>query len=295
MEKKIAIVAAWIGNRPPEISRVESNHRDYADFHGYSYHLYDDTMLSEIHAKVGNAADAHWIKPEVIELALKNHHYVFWSDLDSVFHDRTKSLQDLIDLDKDFVFTGDHNDLCNGGHLLFRQSDWTTKFLRDWHSLRFLIFPNLYTSMQGNSGHVGDQVALNYLLGGGQPTQDEVTKTASEIFNSTNGWVGNPERLVGEFGKKIGPTTKRNLPRSRDLIATSLRDHVEVVAQKRLNSYPWWTSKSTSARKGPIIHFVSPYKGELMAYLDGNQPSTFGAVSGLVGRAKAKFQSLFPG
>ena len=288
----IAIVAAWIGPRPPEVSAVERNHRSFSLKHGYSYNIYDERSLKELHTKVGSVADAHWIKPEVIRLSLENHDYVFWTDLDSVFHQKSKSLQDLVELNKDFVFTGDHNDLCNGGHLFFRRSEWTFNFLKDWHSLRFLVFPGLHTSMQGDTGHVGDQVALNYLLGGGLPNPGAVTRTAANIFNSTNGWVGNPDRKVINFGARYGPTRSRNLAKSRNLVSRELRPHVGVVVQHRLNAYPWWTPDSTSLQKGPIIHFVSPYKSELMPYLEGKRPSPFGSVRARICRAISTLRAL---
>ena len=271
---------------------MQKNHKEYAEKHGYNYESYDETSLCELHSNVGNAADAHWIKPEVIGLAFRKHDFVFWTDLDSVFHNQSRSLQDLLELDKDFVFTGDHNDLCNAGHLLFRKSEWTQKFLKDWYALRFLVFPKLHTSMQGISGHVGDQVALNYLLAGGEATQEAVSATATDIFNSTNGWLGNPDRKIADFGRRIAPTFERNLPASRSLIAPSLRPRVQVVVQHRLNAYPWWTPRSVSSRKGPIIHFVSPYKSELVRYFEGKPPGAFGAAKGSALRAVAKTRAF---
>lgn len=286
---KLIIVAAWVGPRPLEISLVETNHRNYARVHGYDYKVFGENDLGRTQSLVGNSADAHWIKPEVIRLALGTHDYVFWTDLDSVFHRHERSLQDIVDLKKDFVFTGDHNDLCNGGHLFFRNSDWTLNFLDDWAALRPVVFPKLSTSMQGSSGHVGDQVALNYLLGGGKPSQDEVSRTAFDIFNSTNGWEGNPDRRVRDFSRRIAPTRTRNMAEARRLIAPRLRSHVEIVSQPRLNAYPWWSDKSVSLRKGPIIHFVSPFKSDLMPYLEGNRPGRFGLIRGLLWHLRLKW------
>lgn len=263
----VAIVSAWVGPKPAEVDAVIKNHVAYSKRHGYKYIHYDNERISEVLNLVGNDADAHWIKPEVISRGLAHHKYVFWTDLDSVFHRRTKSLSDLVQLNKDFIFTGDHNDLCNAGHLFFRQSPWTIRFIRTWSKLRHVRFPKLHTTMQSPEGFVGDQIALNYLLGGGKIGQREVNATAYSILNRTNGWEGNPDREHRDFAERYAPVGARNLVRTKSLVSPALEGHVEVVVQHRLNAYPWWGPKKKKNKAGPIIHFVSPYKAYLRSYL----------------------------
>lgn len=267
---EVAVVSAWVGPKPDELGAVMTNHREYCHRHEYSYIHFDQEKISAVLNLVGNDADAHWIKPEVIRSALENYKYVFWTDLDSVFHQQRKSLSDLINLEKDFVFTGDHNDLCNGGHLLFQRSPWTANFLDQWTALRHIKFPPLHTSMQSPEGYVGDQIALNYLLGGGESSVSSVKSSAKTIINTTNGWEGNPDRIHSDFAQKYSPTRKTNLSRTKQLISDRLLDYVGVVVQHRINAYPWWGAKKKKNRRGPIIHFVSPHKDQLTDYLKEN-------------------------
>ena len=121
--------------------------------------------------------------------------------------------------------------------------------------------------MQSPEGFVGDQIALNYLLGGGKIGQREVNATAYSILNRTNGWEGNPDREHRDFAERYAPVGARNLVRTKSLVSPALEGHVEVVVQHRLNAYPWWGPKKKKNKAGPIIHFVSPYKAYLRSYL----------------------------
>ncbi len=264
----VAVVSAWVGDKPPEIDAVITNHHRYCDRHGYTYLHFDSTSLGNVPRLVGNDADVHWIKPQVISKALETHKYVLWTDLDSVFHNPHVSLTDLVQIDKDFVFTGDHNDLCNAGHLFFRKSVWTAGFIATWATLQNRKFPALFTTMQGTDGYVGDQIALNYLLGGGEESQAFVDGHARNILNQTNGWEGNPERAHLDFSENYAPNISANLTRALQLISPKLEQHVGIVVQQRLNAYPWWGPKKKKNRRGPIVHFVSPYKNLLTPYLE---------------------------
>lgn len=266
----IRIVTAWTGPRPAVVDRVITNHEAYANLHGYDYSFFSDSELPPLERLVDGPGDAHWIKPFVIAEGLKLSKFVFWIDLDSVFHNMNFSLADLVDLNKDFIFTGDHNDLFNGGHLFFRQSEFSRNFIHEWESIRKLRFPRMHTTQQGIDGHVGDQIAMNYLLAGGVATQPEVTSNGIQKINETNGWLGNPDRTRKNFHKRWAPVTESNLGRSRKLIARRLRPNVDVVVQHRLNAYPWWGPKKKNNKEGPIVHFVPPYKDLLSDYLERN-------------------------
>lgn len=268
MSRKVAIVAAWVGEIPDVVNDVRKNHEAFAHRHGYEYLMFGEKELKPVRDLVRGEGDRHWIKPEVISAALEDHEFVFWTDLDSVFHDLGHDLGDLMIPGKDFVFTGDHNDVFNGGHLFFRNTDFAHNLLNQWSSLQAIPFPAWAEgSQQGPSGHVGDQVAMNFLLGGGRADPEDVRENALRILNLTNGWVGNPQRAREKFHKTHAPTTARNLRRTRKLLSPSVRHSVEVVVQHRLNSYPWWGPKGKSNRRGPIVHFVPPYKGLLKPYL----------------------------
>lgn len=271
LSKRIAVVAAWAGEVPDIVEAVKKNHEAFAARHGYDYLFYDDSTLKPVQRLVRGEGDLHWIKPGVISSALETHEFVLWTDLDSVFHDLDKSLDDLIRKGKDFVFTGDHNDLFNGGHLLFRRSEFSYRLISEWGKLQFIPFPKwVLGSQQGDSGHVGDQVAMNYLLAGGHATQVDVLENGLRLLNLTNGWLGNPDRARKKFHKTHAPVSILNLPRSRRLLAPAIRQSVGIVVQHRLNAHPWWGPKGKNNRKGPIVHFVPPYKGLLDEYFDAN-------------------------
>lgn len=271
---RLAIVSAWIGDAPSVVSSVRENHATYANQHRYSQIFLGekDVDLPE-KLIVDPPYDIHWIKIPAIRLALRDHDFAFWIDADSVFHDFHQPLSDLTSTGKDFTFTGDINDICNTGHLLFRQSGFTAEFLDNWEKLKSIPFPKLNTTHQGISGHVGDQVAMNYLLAGGVASSSAVEATAVNLFNKVNGWRGNKDREHRFFSKTHAPTAIRNLKRARGLLETKLRDNVELVVQSRLNAYPWWgPAKSSGNQPGPIIHFVPPWKVLWEEYFSGLGP-----------------------
>jgi len=269
MTKKLAIVAAWVGEAPDIISDVRRNHEKFAHRHGYDYHFYGENEIHSLQELVKGPGDLHWIKPEVISSALESYDFVFWTDLDSVFHTIDQSLEDLILPGKDFVFTGDHNDLFNGGHLFFRKSEFTQNLINQWSRLQTIPFP-LWAegAQQGISGHVGDQVAMNFLLAGGRAEKSDVEQNALQLLNRTNGWLGNPQRERKRFHRTHAPNSVPNLRRARRLLDPVLRESVEIVVQHRLNAYPWWGPKGRGNHLGPIIHFVPPYKELLPNYFN---------------------------
>lgn len=251
---------------------MQLNHERFAARHGYEYLHFDETLVAPIQRLVQGEGDAHWIKPGIMREALKSYEWVFWTDLDSVFHDASVAFDDLTAGNWDFVFTGDHNDLFNGGHLLLRRSDFSENLLDDWEALQKVPFPRLATTQQGPDGYVGDQIAMNYLLAGGSTPPEDVQKYATTLINQTNGWIGNPDRDRKRFAQTHAPTSELRLRNSRSLVSPKLRPHVKIVVQRRINAYPWWGPKGQKNKKGPIIHFVSPYKNLLSEYLRENSP-----------------------
>lgn len=276
MALKIAIVSAWIGDIPPAVHLVRANHAAYAKQHGYSQiFLIEGDVDPPEKVIVDPPYDIHWIKIPALRLALKNHDFAFWIDADSVFHDLHQPLSDLTNTGKDFIFTGDINDVCNGGHLLFRKSGFTDEFLKNWEKLKNIPFPKLNTTHQGVSGHVGDQIALNYLLAGGVASGSAVKATAVELFNKVNGWRGNKDRKHKFYSLTHAPSSIHNLQRARGLLGPNVRESIHLVHQSRLNAYPWWGSaKSAGNQPGPIIHFVPPWKALMDDYFSRLGPHT---------------------
>jgi hypothetical protein len=261
MKVGIAIVSAWLGPHPDWLKAIIENHREYAGRHGYEYiFLNDEASDGFVPLQLEGFQDYSWVKVAAIRQALERREYAFWIDADSAFLDMSKTLDDLVEIGKDFVFTGDKNDLCNAGHLFFRKSTFTDRFLWKWETLQGIPFPPIQTTMQNSGGLVGDQVALNYLLAGGEADPKIVTMLGPSLFNKVNGWSGNNDRRHKRFGAHFSPTSNLRLVFSKILIARNLRPHVTAVPQHRLNAYPWWGQSIKGTRPGPIVHFVSGYK-----------------------------------
>ncbi len=255
-------MTAWSGIHNPSLKGVLDNHAAYAEKHSYKFLFLDDTKLRSVGSLAQNPQiDLTWIKVQAIQSALKNHDFVFWIDADSIFLDMNRSLSDLIDEPRDLVFTGDRNDVCNAGHLLLRNTSFSAELMRNWATLRSISFPPLNTSHQGKTGYVGDQVALNYLLAGGIASPTAVLETSEKLFNRMNGWKGNRDREIKSFRRTHAPVSESNLPRTAALLGPSIKHHVRIVPQPRINAYPWWgLARFAGNKPGPIVHFVPPWK-----------------------------------
>jgi len=270
---KITIVSAWVGDEPAWLGKIVDNHKEYAAYHGYEYLLFDNVRVPGFRHLANPNPDPRWIMLEALQSSLGSSDFVFWIDADSAFVEIRRNLSDVLPTgSKSLTFTGDPNDLCNTGHLLVRNTAFSRGFLNDWGMLAQLPFPKLSTTMQTEDGYVGDQVALNYLLGGGKPDAMHILKFGPEIFNTVNGWRGNPHRRHRNFHKTHAPTSFLRVQRAKRLVAPSLRKHVKIVPQHRLNAYPWWKpgEKGTN-RRGPIVHFVGPWKNLIDDFADGRE------------------------
>jgi len=251
----------------PFAEAAKQNHKDYAEAHGYEYFLYDEIKNDLAEPGSSFAFRVGWAMPEMILNSLNSDvDFVFWMDMDSFFTDMSKSLEDLTNLNRDLVFTGDHNDICNGGHLLFKNSEWSKNFLIRWQELSKIREPNLITTHLSPSGQPGCQIALVALLGNFGVNQSNFL----DSFNQVNGWGGNSSRAIKRFKITHAPTSPRKLARVQRLISSEIRSHIEIVEWRRLNSY----HKSTKVRRqgiwqegDPIIHLVAGSKDSFQEFL----------------------------
>ena len=264
----VVICSIWIG--PPTDWQIycQNNHKEYAKLHRYSYQCFggaDQPILAPPHLKSASPAfQTGWLMPIAILELLKTHKFVFWMDMDSLFTNFDISLQDLTNLRKDLVFTGDHNDICNGGHLLFQRTQWSESFLKSWSQLS-TIEPNDIQTTHIECGVIGCQIALCALLS--NPTTNQTT--ISHDFNRVNGFRGNRNRHHKLFRYLFTPVTSANLNRISSLIHPTVRPHVSIVHQRRLNSYP----KSCRPMRGaswklgdPIVHLVADTKIQFLNF-----------------------------
>lgn len=284
MTPQLILVSSWMGNIPTWLESVKENHFAYALKHGYGidFDVYEhNTNPREIvkhihHLRQENQSsllreirkgptfqklpeftmEPLWRKVERARLAMedKANKFVFLSDCDSVFMNFSIDFRDLIEMNRDLIFTGDAWDLFNGGHLFVRNSSFARDFLDLWLSFKSFNFEYLPTTHQSIQGHLSDQPVMNALLGGGTDIEQ---KSIASLFNLTNGFSENKHRRHKVFPYTHAPTRKWRLPMSRSLIHKSLKDMVGVVSQSRLNSYLIQQPGARRFKIGdPIIHLV---------------------------------------
>lgn len=263
---RIQIISAWCGPIQPFADAAMRNHRRYAKTHGYDYKVYQEILNNIAEPESSHAFQVGWAMPEMLLTSLnEGYDYVFWMDMDSYFTNMNITLDDILKEEKDLVFTGDHNDICNGGHLLFKNSAWSKEFLLKWQRLSEVREKKLATTHLTPNGQPGCQIALVALLGNFNVSQQDFAAS----FNRVNGWVGNPDRLLKRFSRTHIPTTRKKIQKVKQLLSPEVREKVEIVKWRRLNSY----HKSTKVRRSgrwregdPIIHLVAGTKEHYTRY-----------------------------
>lgn len=103
----------------------------YCSRNGYTYHL--ETDDAKIRAGMEDRAPT-WYKPKIVLEVLDkyNPEAVLFIDADAVFFGNNRIEEFLID-GVDIVASEDHGpSKLNAGVLLFRNTEWTRKFLHDW-------------------------------------------------------------------------------------------------------------------------------------------------------------------
>ena len=106
-----------------------SNHKAYADSHGYAYH-----PLTHRSSQLPNK-DVRYHKLIWVKLLLQNYSWIFFTDCDSIFLDYS------IDIGRwaahhensktELILTGDHNYAMNSGQFLIRNQTWAKSLLDD--------------------------------------------------------------------------------------------------------------------------------------------------------------------
>ncbi len=252
------------GDLPQSIQTIIRNQKRYCK--KFSYHYVFRTDCS----KPTSAFDQNnpfylgcWSKPKLILDCFEFSDYVFWIDSDSIFTNFNRNLDDLIQIDKSLIFTGDVYDVCNSGHLLFRNDLTSKKILKEWDQTRFLNFEEIPKEDIGfeltRDGFImGDQTGLNAVLNANIKNSVDLCKA----FNKINGFTGNPKRCHLDWQKQFLPISQKNINNiKRDLIRTDLRESIGIVPQNRLNAYIDSVEGAPHYRYGdPIVHFVSHSK-----------------------------------
>ena len=265
--KKVAIISGWVGNPPDYVNQARANHSLYATKHGYSYVWFEEDQIVDLMGgQPMTAASIWWMKPYLIQHTLNlGFDAVFWSDTDSLFVNLDVSLRDLVLSPASFIFTGDAWDLCSAGHLWFKDSEFTRKFLKRWLQWENVIVDSIGSTHQNHDGSLGDQPALNILLRGGVNAK---FVDALLLFNEVNGYKGNSSKKHRWFRWTHSPTSKLGVKRAQNMIHPDFRSECMVVPQNRLNAYPFTLLPAIRAtRKSPIVHFPGQHKDKMRKYL----------------------------
>lgn len=272
--KSVAIVSGYYSANPnaPQahwLRLVIKNHQNYAKKHGYHYIFRNDCAPA---TSKENKKDPFylgaWSKPLFIQdLLEKKFDYVFWIDSDSIFTNFNVDFDDLISQNKDIAFTGDCYDVCNSGHLLLKNSEFSKKFINDWDKSRFINCSEMDQSLLGfettHDGFArGDQTNFNALLVGPIKNSQDLT----DNFNEINGFPGNLARKFSDWQKLFTPISDENIQNIfSKLIDPALKGHLHITKQNRLNAYVSKIENSPLYSPGDaIVHFVSNTKKYLV-------------------------------
>jgi hypothetical protein len=174
----------------------EEINRKYCEKHGYDYIVEkDDEKLRSL------AADRAftWIKPRLINQVIGDYDYVLFMDIDAIFCDFEKKIEEFIEPGFDLVAAEDYgaHSKMNAGVLLFRNCDWTRNFLGDWWNkggiLKGSDVPDLGVKNEQEGyfkhGYWHDQSCLSYLYLNGN--QDHIKIISHRSFNWWNYDEGN--------------------------------------------------------------------------------------------------------
>ena len=105
----------------------------YCDKNNYEYFVEtnSDKILSSIDGRSHT-----WYKPRLINEALKrfpNCDYVLFLDIDAIFINENRKIEEFIEDDTDILMTKDYGpSLVNAGVMLLRNSEYSRKFLKMW-------------------------------------------------------------------------------------------------------------------------------------------------------------------
>ena len=114
----------------------EKINSEYCKKNNYIYHLETDEL--KIKEKCEDRSP-HWYKPILILDILKKYpdcDYVLFLDIDAVFIDHNKRIEDYIVEDFSMMMTEDYGpSLVNSGVLFFKNDEYTLDFLNNWWSI----------------------------------------------------------------------------------------------------------------------------------------------------------------
>lgn len=242
---KILVYSTFYGL--PDFTKLSiKNHLSYCLRHGYDY-------IPDIGEKTIDRQFS-WAK---ISLGIKYlscycYDAIFWMDADSWFLNQDICLEQFLETSSEPIqFTGDENDIFNGGHFLLRNSRISLAWLESCWKICYCQDPRFVTTHRDDN-HLFDQPGVLALLGGANPDDPS---TWADGFNAVNGYPGNPLRLHKEFQSIYAPLSVKSAANALSLVCPKWRPFCKIHPQSAMNSYPWTLEEGDF-----IVHFVGNTK-----------------------------------
>ena len=274
--KNIVISSSWVGSTPNWVDLATLNHSQYAEKHNYTYqHHHHDSQVGAFNSPKPSDLYIQSVWQQIIDIRkLMDDHrnaWIFKTDMDSVFTNLRIEISKFTRFDSDFIFTGDSNDVFNGGHFLIRNTEWSRSLMDLWLSFKDQKWENFNTSHQSESGKLSDQPLLNMIL---KEYKNLDISNGLDTFNSINGFSGNRDRRIKHFWFTHAPTARYRIYAARKLLNKEIRHHTKIVMQSAFNSYPNRSPGQRKWRKGDfMIHFVGSAKSQMEDFM--NNPKNF--------------------
>jgi len=245
LKPRILVFSTFYG-LPSFTKASMKNHLSYCLKHGYDY--IPDFL------KKPTIRQFSWAKLQLalIHLRSKKYDAIFWMDADSFFLNSNIKLECFLDLDQIPIhFSGDENDIFNGGHFLLRDHPESLAWVQECWRICEIQEPRIVTTHKDDH-HLFDQPGILALLGGADPSDPS---TWADGFNSVNGFPDNPYRRHKNFQDTYAPSNPSNCEAARSLICDRWRPYCYVHPQRTMNSYPW-----SMGADDFIVHFVGNTK-----------------------------------
>ena len=132
---KIIVAQFYTNNIPYSKYTIEIN-KKYCNENQYEYFVESDTK--KIFTKLENRS-VTWYKPHLIQDVFETYvdcDYVLFLDMDAVITNHNKKIEDFITNDFSILMTNDYgSSLVNAGVMLFKNDNFSKKFLTDWWSI----------------------------------------------------------------------------------------------------------------------------------------------------------------
>jgi hypothetical protein len=212
---------------PSYVADAISNHKSYCNLHGYDYAFRTDSdpELPSFNT-TGFYLGANSKPYFIYEAFNRGYEYIFWIDPDSLFTSR-KPLH-FPDPNLCCLFSSDHSDFANTGHLFFKRCPESFRLLSRWREATKVMFnPSTASFPLTQDGYsLSDQSLFNALL-----FSDSLEpKLLVSSFNLANNFCENFQRITHNFLYQDPTSFYR-------IISSSLAYRVKSCDQRVFNSY----------------------------------------------------------